>query len=125
MSADGAIAEAVRRQGHDLAQSVAAQAADRLNLALGRDGAWRGRCPCCGYAKPTLAIEAERSGIVISCAACGEAAAIAVIAGIPPEMLVAEPSTAAKVKRALELFDKAGTATGTPVEAYLRGTYDG
>ena len=62
---------------------------------------------------------------MISCAACGEAAAIAVIAGIPPEMLVAEPSTAAKVKRALELFDKAGTATGTPVEAYLRGTYDG
>ena len=31
---------------------IAARAAPRLILTLGRDGKWRGRCAACDYAKP-------------------------------------------------------------------------
>ena len=39
---------------------IATEAAARLNLARGRDNKWRGRCPACGYSKPTLEVAVER-----------------------------------------------------------------
>jgi hypothetical protein len=102
-------------------QRIAAGAATRLNLALGRDDVWRGRCPSCCYAKSTLEIKVRNQGIVISCAACGEVAGIAAIAGIPSDILVAPEPAALKIARALKLWGKAASAAGTPVESYLRG----
>jgi len=101
--------------------SIATQAAIRLNLALGRDDIWRGRCPCCTYGKPTLQLKVRYTGIAISCAACGEVAGIAAIAGIAADLLVTPEPTASKVARSLELWAKAAPAAGTPVEQYLRG----
>ncbi len=66
---------------------IAAQAASRLNLALGRDSVWRGRCPCCGYGKPTVQIKVQDHGIGVSCLACGQGDKIAAIAGIAPNLL--------------------------------------
>jgi hypothetical protein len=102
-------------------QRVAAQAATRLNLALGHDDVWRGRCPSCRYGKKTLAIKVVNQGLVISCAACGELGGIAAIAGIAADLVVAPEPSATKVARALQLWAKALPATGTPVECYLRG----
>jgi hypothetical protein len=53
-----------------------AQAAARLNLTRGLDGAYRGTCPCCGYGKPTLSLSVRSGGIAVSCFACGEVARI-------------------------------------------------
>ena len=50
---------------------IATEAAARLNLTRGRDNKWRGRCPACGYAKPTLEVAVEQDRIAISCSACG------------------------------------------------------
>ena len=102
-------------------QRVAADAATRLNLALGRDNVWRGRCPSCSYGKSTLQIKVRTLGIIVSCAACGEVAGIAAIADIPTDMLVAPEPAALKVARALKLWGKAASAVGTPAESYLRG----
>jgi Toprim domain len=102
-------------------QRVATQAATRLNLALGHDDVWRGRCPNCAYGKATLQMKVRNQGIAISCAACGEVAGIAAIAGIPSDILVAPEPAALKIARALELWGKAASAVGTPVESYLRG----
>jgi Toprim domain len=102
-------------------QRIAAGAATRLNLALGRDDVWRGRCPCCCYGKSTLELKVRSQGISISCAACGEVAGIAAIAGIAPDLLVAPEPAALKIARALKLWGKAASAVGTPVESYLRG----
>jgi hypothetical protein len=102
-------------------QRVAAQAATRLNLALGHDDVWRGRCPSCGYGKSTLQLKVRGQGVSISCAACGEVEAIAAIAGIPSDLLVAPEPAALKVARALKLWGKATPAVATPVESYLRG----
>lgn len=102
-------------------QRIAAGAATRLNLALGHDDVWRGRCPSCGYGKPTLQMKIRNQGISISCAACGEVEAIAAIAGIPSDLIVAPEPAALKVARALKLWGKAASAVGTPVESYLRG----
>lgn len=101
--------------------SIATQAAIRLNLALGRDDIWRGRCPSCCYGKPTLQIKVRSQGIAITCAACGEVAGIAAIAGIPTDLLVTPEPTASKVARSLELWARAAPAVGTPVEDYLHG----
>jgi len=106
---------------YEILQCVAVQAASRLNLILGRDNDWRGRCPCCGYGKPTLTLTVRKQGISISCAACGEVAGIAAIAGIPTDLLVTPEPTASKVARALKLWAKGASAAGTPVESYLRG----
>jgi hypothetical protein len=106
---------------YDSMQRVAAQAATRLNLALGHDDVWRGRCPSCSYGKPTLQIKVRTLGIAISCAACGEVAGIAAIAGIASDLLVAPEPKALKVARALNLWAKAAPAVGTPVQLYLRG----
>ena len=46
---------------------IATEAAARLNLTRGRDNKWRGRCPACGYAKPTLEVAVEQDRIAMSC----------------------------------------------------------
>jgi putative DNA primase/helicase len=102
-------------------QRIAAGAATRLNLAFGRDDIWRGRCPSCAYGKSTLALKVRNLGISISCAACGEVEAIAAIAGIAPDLLIAPEPAALKIARALKLWGNAASAVGTPVESYLRG----
>ena len=102
-------------------ECIATQAATRLNLALGRDDVWRGRCPICTYGKPTLQLKVRSQGISISCAACGEVAGIAAIAGIPSDLIVAPEPAALKVARALKLWGMATPAVATPVESYLRG----
>src|SRR5262245_43873651 len=75
-----------------LINDIAAQAATRLNLTRGRDNIWRGCCPVCGYAKPSLEIAVQRDRIVIRCTVCGADASIARMIGLPSE-LVAAPST--------------------------------
>jgi putative DNA primase/helicase len=105
----------------ELVQRIVTQAATRLNLVLGRDDIWRGRCPSCCYGKSTLQIKVRCQGISIACAACGEVAGIAAIAGIAPDLLVAPEPTALKIARALKLWAKATPAAGTPAEAYLQG----
>ena len=102
-------------------ECIATQAATRLNLALGCDDVWRGRCPICTYGKPTLQLKVRSQGISISCAACGEVAGIAAIAGIPSDLIVAPEPAALKVARALKLWGMATPAVATPVESYLRG----
>lgn len=42
---------------------IATEAAARLNLTRGRDNKWRGRCPACGYHKPTLEVGVEHDRI--------------------------------------------------------------
>jgi hypothetical protein len=60
-----------------LINDVVTQAAARLNLIYGRDNIWRGRCPACGYAKPTLELGVQCDRIEIRCIACGADASIA------------------------------------------------
>ena len=60
---------------------IATEAAARLNLTRGRDNKWRGRCPACGYAKPTLEVAVEQDRIAVSCNACGAVAGIAAMMG--------------------------------------------
>ena len=100
---------------------TAAEAASRLNLIRGRDLVYRGTCPCCGYAKPTLQLAVQKDGISISCVACGRVEAIAAITGLPPELLVSGEPKTSKVEKALRLFARAATANGSLAEAYLRG----
>jgi hypothetical protein len=106
---------------YETVECIAAQAATRLSLTLGRDFVWRGRCPCCCYGKSTLAIKVANQGIAISCSACGEVEAIAAIADIPSDLIVAPEPAALKVARALKLWGMATPAVATPVESYLRG----
>jgi hypothetical protein len=106
---------------YESVECIATQAATRLNLALGRDDVWRGRCPCCCYGKSTLQLKVRSQGISISCASCGEVAGIAAIAGIAADLVVAPEPSATRVARALQLWAKALPAAGTPVECYLRG----
>ena len=61
---------------------IATEAAARLNLTRGRDNKWRGRCPACGYAKPTLEVAVEQDRIAVSCSACGAVAGIAAMMGV-------------------------------------------
>jgi hypothetical protein len=100
---------------------MAAQAAARLNLTLGRDHVWRGGCPACGYGKPTLEMRVEADGIAVSCVACGRVTGIAAMMGLPAELVMSPRPSPSKVARALETWRKAAPATGTLVEAYLRG----
>ena len=60
-----------------LHHAAAAQAAARLDLTRGLDGAYRGTCPCCGYGKPTLSLSVRSGSVAVSCVACGEVARIA------------------------------------------------
>jgi hypothetical protein len=98
---------------------IAADAAARLNLIQGRDRKWRGRCPVCGYTKPTLEIALEDGRIAISCVACGAVGAIAAVVGIPQELVVAPAVQLSKVTGALSAWRNASSAIGTSVETYL------
>jgi hypothetical protein len=104
-----------------LINDVAAQAAARLNLIRGRDYKWRGRCPACGYAKPTLELAVQRDRIEVRCIACGAAASIARMIGLPNELVVAPTARPSKVAKALGAWGRAVSATGTLVEVYLQG----
>jgi hypothetical protein len=64
-----------------LINDFAAQAAARLNLIRGRDNIWRGRCPACSYAKPSLELAVQGDRIVVRCTACDAHASIALQAG--------------------------------------------
>jgi hypothetical protein len=76
-----------------LITEIATQAAARLNLIRGRDNRWRGHCPACGYAKPTLEVAVERDRIAVSCTACGAVGGIAAMMGIPSELVAAPGAT--------------------------------
>jgi hypothetical protein len=104
-----------------LINDVATQAATRLNLTRGRDNIWRGRCPACGYAKPTLELAVQRDRIVVRCTACGADASIARMMGVPSELVVAPRAGPSKVARALSSWRSAVSATGTLVQGYLQG----
>ena len=103
-----------------LHHAAAAQAAARLDLTRGLDGAYRGTCPCCGYGKPTLSLSVRSGSVAVSCVACGEVARIAAIAGLSPELVVPAEPTTAKAAKAVRLCERAGAAPGTLVERYLR-----
>jgi hypothetical protein len=102
-------------------QDLAAQAAGRLNLTRGHDGVWRGRCPSCGYAKPSLAMKVASDRIEISCQACGAVSKIASAMGLPPDLVTAPRPSASKAARAVEMWSKATPATGSAAAEYLRG----
>jgi hypothetical protein len=101
-------------------RDMAAQAAARLNLTLGRDHVWRGRCPACCYEKPTLAIKATEDRITIACAACGSISQIVSILGLSADLIAAPKSTASKAASAVDTWHNAEPASGTLVERYLR-----
>ena len=104
-----------------LIDDVAAQAAARLNLTRGRDAIWRGRCPACGYAKPSLEVAVQCDRIEVRCTACGADASIARMMGLPSELVVAPTPRPSKVARALGAWRRAVSATGTLVQGYLQG----
>ena len=99
---------------------IAAQAAARLNLTCGRDGIWRGRCPACGYAKPTLELAVEQDRIAVSCAACGSVGGIAAMMGVPSELIIAPRPKPSNVARAINSWRNATPAAGSLVERYLQ-----
>jgi Toprim domain len=99
---------------------IATQAAARLNLIRGRDNRWRGRCPACGYPKPTFEVAVEQDRIAVSCTACGAVGGIAAMMGIPSELIVAPRAQPSKVARALDAWRNSTPATGTLVESYLQ-----
>ncbi len=100
---------------------IATEAAARLNLTRGRDNKWRGRCPACGYAKPTLEVAVEQDRIAVSCSACGAVAGIAAMMGIPSDIVIAPCAQPSKVARALDAWRNANPAAGSLVERYLQG----
>jgi hypothetical protein len=104
-----------------LIDDVAARAAARLNLTRGRDAIWRGRCPACGYAKPSLEVAVHRDRIVVCCTACGADASIARMMGLPSELVAAPRAQPSKVARALGAWRNAVPAAGTLVQGYLQG----
>jgi hypothetical protein len=66
---------------------VVTEAAARLNLTRGRDNKWRGRCPACGYHKPTLEVGVEHDRIAVSCNACSATAAIGAAMGVASDLV--------------------------------------
>lgn len=99
---------------------IATEAAARLNLTRGRDNKWRGRCPACGYAKPTLEVAVEQDRIAISCSACGGLAGIAAMMGVAGDIVITSSGKPSKVARAINTWRKADSATGSLVERYLQ-----
>jgi Toprim domain len=100
---------------------IVTEAAARLNLTRGRDNKWRGRCPACGYAKPTLEVAVEQGRIAVSCSACGAVAGIAAMMGIPSDIVIAPCAQPSKVAQALDAWRNANPAAGSLVERYLQG----
>jgi Toprim domain len=99
---------------------IATEAAARLNLTRGRDNRWRGRCPACGYHKPTLEMWVERDRIAVCCNACGATTAIAAAMGVASDLVIKPTVRSSTVAGALDAWRKATPAAGSPVEAYLR-----
>ena len=99
---------------------MATEAAARLNLTRGRDNKWRGHCPACGYAKPTLEVAVEQDRIAISCNACGAVADIAAMMGIASDIVTTPSAQSSKVTRALDAWRNATPAAGSLVERYLQ-----
>src|SRR5271163_3712940 len=95
---------------------IATEAAARLNLTRGRDNKWRGRCPACGYAKPTLEVAVEQDRIAVSCSACGAVAGIAAMMGVAGDIVTAPSAQPSKVARALDAWSKATSAAGSLAE---------
>ena len=100
---------------------IATEAAARLNLTRGRDNKWRGRCPACGYAKPTLEVAVEQDRIAVFCNACGAIAGIAAMMGVASDIVIAPSAQPSKVARALNAWRNATPAAGSLVERYLQG----
>ena len=100
---------------------IATEAAARLNLTRGRDNKWRGRCPECGYDKPTLEVAVVQDRIAVSCNACGAVAGIAAMMGVATDIIIAPRAQPSKVARALDAWRNASPATGSLVEHYLQG----
>ena len=98
---------------------IATEAAARLNLTRGRDNKWRGRCPACGYDKPTLEVAVEQDRIAVSCNACGALPVSRPRWASPPTLSCAECGPS-KVARALDAWRKASPAAGSLVERYCR-----
>jgi Toprim domain len=99
---------------------IATEAAARLNLTRGRDGKWRGRCPACGYSKPTLEVAVEQNRIAVSCAGCGSVGGIAAIMGVPSELVIAPRPKPSNVARAINAWRDATPAAGSLAERYLK-----
>ena len=99
---------------------IAIEAAARLNLTRGRDNKWRGRCPACGYHKPTLEVAVEQDRIAVSCAACGSVSGIAAIMGVPSELVIAPRPKPSNVARAINAWRDATPAAGSLAERYLQ-----
>jgi len=99
---------------------IATEAAARLNLTRGRDNKWRGRCPACGYPKPTLEVAVQQDRLAISCSACGGIAGIAAVMGVPRELVIAPIPRPSNVARALEAWHRATPAAGSLAETYLK-----
>ena len=104
-----------------LIKDVATQAAARLNLTRGRDNIWRGRCPVCGYAKPSLELAVQQDRIAVTCSACGADAGVARMMGLPSELVVVRKVQQSKVAGALDAWRNAVPAAGTFVHRYLQG----
>jgi hypothetical protein len=100
---------------------TAAEVAARLNLTRGRDSKWRGRCPACGYAKPTLEVAVEHDRIAVSCNACGAIAGIAAAMGLSSDIVIAPRARPSNVARAIDAWSNAAPAAGSLVERYLQG----
>jgi hypothetical protein len=99
---------------------IATEAAARLNLTRGRDNKWRGRCPACGYSKPTLEVAVEQDRIAISCSACGAVAGIAAMMGVASDIVIAPSVKPSKVDRAVNAWRNANPAAGSLAERYLQ-----
>jgi hypothetical protein len=95
---------------------IATEAAARLNLTRGRDNKWRGRCPACGYAKPTLQVAVGQDRIAISCSACGAVAGIAAMMGVAGDIVIAPSLRPSKVARAVNAWRNANPTAGSLVE---------
>ena len=99
---------------------IATEAAARLNLTRGRDNKWRGRCPACGYPKPTLEVAVEQDRIAVSCSACGAVAGIAAMMGVAGDIVIAPSVQPSKVDRAVNAWRNSNPAAGSLVERYLQ-----
>ena len=99
---------------------IATEAAARLNLTRGRDNKWRGRCPACGYPKPTLEVAVQQDRLAISCSACGGVAGIAAVMGVPSDIVTAPSAQPSKVARAIKTWRNAEPAAGSLVETYMQ-----
>jgi hypothetical protein len=99
---------------------IATEAAARLNLTRGRDNKWRGRCPACGYSKPTLEVAVEQDRIAVSCSACGAVAGIAAMMGVAGDIVIAPSARPSKVARAVNAWRNANPAAGSLAERYLQ-----